>query len=131
MAAEYEANTRTLLGQGVAGPMLPGEAGFHDALVRKAHYGDDAADYKSDRTYVGPGTNWDQYRDSAVHSTGMGFMAALSQEGDPRLGGASTKYGAGRMGSDVTEQDYEAARNYEKGVRNAQITELETRRTDK
>jgi hypothetical protein len=128
MAAEYEANTRTLLPEGVAGPMLPEEAGYHDAIVRMAHTGEDDKYYSDNRTYVGAGKNWvNRNRDAAVSGNGMGFVSAIQQSGDPRLGGASTRHGEGRMGSSVIQQDFDAARLYEKGVRTAQIDDLDSR----
>ena len=133
-AAEYIANTRTLLAAGEAGPMLPYEAGYHDATIRR-HAGADS-DYGSDNVYVGAGRNFSR-SDAVREGGGAGFSGAVAQEGDPRLGGTVIKYGnygdgpidtkTGRNSLSTVSQDFDAMRSYERGAKDSRSADLNRR----
>ena len=115
MAERWEHNTRTLLPEGVAGPMLPEDAGYHDAAVRmsNAWNGDIGT---PGQTYVGPTSNED-YHSLDIMSTknvSYGLSHDLAEEGDPRVGGRIVD----RSNSNVvsTSQDPHAFRKYIEGT---------------
>ena len=124
-AAEYIANTNTLLAAGEAGPMLPYQAGYHDETIRRHAGSDKDTEYGSENTYVGAGRNFKRM-DAVLEGGGPGHPGMIDQEGDVRLGGTVIKYGnygdgpidkkTGRNSLSTVSQDFDAMRSYERGA---------------